>query len=182
MSNNTSIRQHVLDELQYTPKSILEEQEGALRKIFNKLANKNGVLDKGAFLGFCRRCQISPQLISRAEIMEIYKATHYDEMQKIRRANSSIGLGNSTTSDNFLLNSRTTTSFIKSKNNNNQNGELSRLETKVFNYDTNTKVGARGDCLTFYGWVETLRRSAGILFSGDEWEETYPTETDKIRL
>ena len=66
MSNNTSIRQHVLDELQYTPKSILEEQEGALRKIFNKLANKNGVLDKGAFLGFCRRCQISPQLISRA--------------------------------------------------------------------------------------------------------------------
>ena len=125
MSNNTSIRQHVLDELQYTPKSILEEQEGALRKIFNKLANKNGVLDKGAFLGFCRRCQISPQLISRAEIMEIYKATHYDEMQKIRRANSSIGLGNSTTSDNLLLNSRTTTSFIKSKNNNNQNGELS---------------------------------------------------------
>ena len=96
-----------------------------LRKIFNKLANKNGVLDKGAFLGFCRRCQISPQLISRAEIMEIYKATHYDEMQKIRRANSSIGLGNSTTSDHFLLNSRTTTSFIKSKNNNNQNGELS---------------------------------------------------------
>ena len=71
-----------MNELQYTPKSILEEQEGALKKIFNKLANRDGVLDKGAFLGFCRRCQISPQLISRAEIMEIYKATQYDETQK----------------------------------------------------------------------------------------------------
>ena len=85
MLNDTTIRQNVLDELQYTPKSILEEQEGALKKIFNKLANKDGVLDRGAFLGFCRRCRISPQLISRAEIMEIYKATHYDETQKLRQ-------------------------------------------------------------------------------------------------
>jgi hypothetical protein len=181
MLNNTTIRQNVLDELQYTPTSILEEQEGALKKIFNKLANKDGVLDKGAFLGFCRRCQISPQLISRAEIMEIYKATHYDETQKMCLAMSSVETNSQGAENNYLSQSITTTTFIKSKTNNIYGG-LGSLETKVYNYDINSKVGVKGDCLTFYGWIETLRRSAGILFSGGQWEGKYPTETDKIRL
>ena len=54
--------------------------------------------------------------------------------------------------------------------------------SKVLSYNTHTNAGAKGDCLTFYGWVETLRRSAGILFSGEQWDETYPTESDKVRL
>eukprot|EP00943_MAST-04B_sp_MAST-4B-sp1_P000880 g880.t1 len=181
MLNNTTIRQNVIDELQYTPKSILEEQEGALKKIFNKLANRDGVLDKGAFLGFCRRCQISPQLISRAEIMEIYKATHYDETQKMRLSISSVETNSQRAENNYSSQSITTTTFIKSKNDS-ISSDLGSLETKVYNYDINSKIGVKGDCLTFYGWIETLRRSAGILFSGEQWEGKYPTETDKIRL
>ena len=104
--------------------------------------DKDGVLDKGAFLGFCRRCQISPQLISRAEIMEIYKATHYDETQKMCLAMSSVETNSQGAENNYLSQSITTTTFIKSKPNNIYGG-LGSLETKVYNYDINSKVGVR---------------------------------------
>eukprot|EP00944_MAST-04C_sp_MAST-4C-sp1_P000778 g778.t1 len=170
----TTIRQKVLDELEETPDSILNEQEGALKIIFNKIANKNGVLDKAAFLGFCKRCRISPQLISRAEIMEIYKATHYDEVQKMFKTKT-LGEAHSN-----LQSSRTMITLIRDKDPRKASGN--GYTSKVISYNTHTNAGAKGDCLTFYGWVETLRRSAGILFSGDQWDETYPTESDKVRL
>ena len=53
----TTIRQKVLDELEARQTLFLNEQEGALKIIFNKIANKNGVLDKAAFLGFCKKMQ-----------------------------------------------------------------------------------------------------------------------------
>ena len=108
---------------------VLEEQERPLRRIFGKLANHENVVDKGAFLGFCRKCALSPQLLSRAEMMEIYKTTQFDESERMRNS-----------------------------------------ETKAID-----RAGAKGDCLTFYGWLEALRRSAGVLFSGDKWDELYPT-------
>ena len=36
--------------------------------------------------------------------------------------------------------------------------------SKVISYNTHTNAGAKGDCLTFYGWVETLRRSQRFCF------------------
>ena len=116
--------------------AVLEEHETGLQKIFDKMSTHDNVLDKGAYLGFCRKCALSPQLLSRAEMMEIYKTTHFDEAEK--------------------------------------------MQQDVLHRDT--KPGAKGDCLTFYGFVEALRRAAGILFSGSEWDERYPTEADKVRL
>ena len=170
----STIRQEVLDELEETPESILQEQEGALKTIFNRIANKSGVLDKAAFLGFCRRCRISPQLISRAEIMEIYKATHYDEVRKMCKTKP---LGEARSN---LQSSRTMITIIRDKDPNKAGGDT--YTSKILSFKTNANAGAKGDCLTFYGWVETLRRSAGILFSGEQWDETYPTESDKVRL
>ena len=125
---DTEAEVQVLNDLTSSER-VLEEQERPLRRIFGKLANHENVVDKGAFLGFCRKCALSPQLLSRAEMMEIYKTTQFDESERMRNS-----------------------------------------ETKAID-----RAGAKGDCLTFYGWLEALRRSAGVLFSGDKWDELYPT-------
>ena len=79
-----------------------------------------------------------------------------------------------------LQSSRTMITLIRDKDP--PKAGVNGYTSKVLSYNTHTNAGAKGDCLTFYGWVETLRRSAGILFSGDQWDETYPTESDKVRL